>query len=211
MLMAEWRQDFVRTFLGRLGEIAPAEAEKAFAELRASGEDALLRDGFVVSQGTFAFAADLRYRGQEHTIPIAVGAPSHLVDDIASTVREFNRQHDNRYGHAAPDQQIEIVNLRLVVTVPRADDGIERLLSEPWVALERADEGRRAVVFDDPSQPLEARILWRPALPAGTEVVGPAVIEEPNSTILIPPGDRAVVDPSGHLIITLANAAESSS
>ena len=39
--------------------------------------------------------------------------------------------------------------------------------------------------FDDPQRPLEARILWRPRSPAGTEIDGPAVIEEPNSTTLI--------------------------
>jgi N-methylhydantoinase A len=194
----------VRTFLGRLGSIARADAEKAFAELRASGEDALLRDGFVASQARFAFAADLRYRGQEHTIPIPIASPADLVDDTAETVRAFNRQHDDRYGHAAPDQSIEIINLRLVVTVARADDAVERLLSEPWTPTERVAEERRPVVFDDSLEPREARVLWRPSLPAGTEIVGPAVIEEANSTILIHPGDRAVVDPAGHIVITLA-------
>ena len=50
-------------------------------------------------------------------------------------------------------------------------------------------------MFDDAARPVETRILWRPHLAAGTEIVGPAVIEEPNSTILIAPGDRAVIDP----------------
>jgi N-methylhydantoinase A len=47
-------------------------------------------------------------------------------------------------------------------------------------------------------------VLWRPAMKAGDVVVGPAVIEEPNSTILIHPGDRVTVTPTGHLIIDLA-------
>ena len=59
-------------------------------------------------------------------------------------------------------------------------------------------------MFDDPDRPLEARILWRPGLAAGTEIAGPAVIEEPNSTTLVGPGDRAVVNASGHIMITLA-------
>ena len=60
------------------------------------------------------------------------------------------------------------------------------------------------MIFDDPEAPLAARIVWRPGLPAGYTVEGPAVIEEPNSTTLIHPGDVAEVTPEGHLMITLA-------
>jgi N-methylhydantoinase A len=202
MLMAEWRHDFVRTLIGELGEIKPADAARAFAELRAAGEHALARDH--LARGRFDFAADLRYRGQEHTIAIPVARAEDLTSATLATRLRFNEQHDRRYGHAAPDQSIEIVNLRLIVTVPRMEDVIARWLSEPWTPGESAPEQCRPVVFDDPERPVEARILWRPALHVGTEVVGPAVIEEPNSTTLIGPGDRAVVNESGHIIVTLA-------
>jgi N-methylhydantoinase A len=202
MLMAEWRQDFVRTLIGELGEIRPDAAARAFAELRSAGEAALARDR--LAGGRFDFAADLRYRGQEHTIAIAVGRPEDLASATEATRLRFDEQHDRRYGHAAPDQSIEVVNLRLVVSVPRMEDVIGRWLSAPWAPDEPAPEQRRPVVFDDPDRPLEARILWRPGLAAGTEIAGPAVIEEPNSTTLVGPGDRAVVNASGHIIITLA-------
>ncbi len=202
MLMAEWRQDFVRTLIGELGRIDPGTAAHAFAELQAAGEDALARDKLL--GGRFAFAADLRYRGQEHTIPIPVARAADLVADTAATIEHFHAQHDSRYGHAAPDQSIEIVNLRLVVTVPRMQDAILDWLSEPWRPEASAPEQTRPVIFDDPARPDAARILWRPALAAGTEIVGPAVIEEPNSTTLLPPGDRAIIDSAGHIVITLA-------
>ena len=206
MLMAEWRQDFVRTLIGELGRIDAGAAQRAFAELQASGDAALVRDR--LAGGRFAFAADLRYRGQEHTIAIPVARPEDLTTDTAATVERFHAQHDRRYGHAAPDQSIEIVNLRLVVTVPRMEDAILRWLSQPWRPEAPATEQRRPVVFDDPERPDAARVLWRPALPAGTEIVGPAVIEEPNSTTLLPPGDRAIIDGTGNIVITLAERSE---
>ena len=202
MLMAEWRHDFVRTLIGELGEIKGADATRGFAELREAGEAALARDH--LARGRFDFAADLRYRGQEHTIAISVARAEDLSSDTQATRERFHEQHDRRYGHAAPDQSIEIVNLRLVVTVPRMEDVIARWLSAPWTPTETAPEQGRLVVFDDAAHPLEARILWRPALAAGTEVIGPAVIEEPNSTTFIGPGDGAKVDESGHIIVTLA-------
>ena len=202
MLMANWRQDFVRTLVGELKRITLENAAKAFDDLRQSGTDALKRDG--LTDGTFEFAADLRYRGQEHTIAIPAEKPEDLSTDISGTAQKFNALHDRRYGHAAPDQSIEIVNLRLVVTIARMQDVIAKWMSEPWQPSDAAPEQRRSVVFDDPKKPVDASIVWRPGLPAGTEIVGPAVIEEPNSTTWLPPGDRAVVDPSGHIIITLA-------
>lgn len=201
MLMAEWRQDFVRTVIAELEKVDPAVARAAFAELRAAGEKALTRDR--LSGGEFKFAADLRYRGQEHTIPIAVTGDEDLTTATEATRARFDSQHDSRYGHAAPDQSIEIVNLRLVVTVPRMQDTIGRWLSEPWKAEAPSAEQRRPVVFDEPARPLDTRILWRPHLAAGTEITGPALIEEANSTTLIGPGDRAVIDAVGNIIVTL--------
>jgi N-methylhydantoinase A len=201
MLMAEWRQDFVRTLIGELGRIDPAGAAVAFSELRAAGEKALARDG--LRDGEFKFAADLRYRGQEHTIAIAVADAGELTGNIEGTRARFHTQHDQRYGHAAPDQSIEVVNLRLVVTVPRMQDAIGRWLVEPWQPEGSGEEQRRPVVFDDAARPVETRILWRPHLAAGAEIAGPALIEEANSTTLIAPGDRALIDPFGNIVITL--------
>jgi N-methylhydantoinase A len=201
MLMAEWRQDFVRTLVGELGKVGADLAATAFAELRLAGEAALARDR--LDGGQFNFAADLRYRGQEHTIPIAVSGAPDLTSATGDTRARFHAQHDRRYGHAAPDQSIEVVNLRLVVTVPRMQDTIGNWLSEPWRPEGTAAEQSRPVVFDDPRRPVTTRILWRPHLPAGSEIVGPALIEEANSTTLIGPGDRARVDATGNIIVTL--------
>ena len=201
MLMAQWRQDFVRTLVGELGKIDPDLVESAFAELRAAGEAALARD--QLDGGQLGFAADLRYRGQEHTIPIAVSGARDLANGTENTRTSFNAQHDRRYGHAAPDQSIEVVNLRLVVTVPRMQDTIGRWLSEPWRPEGGAAEQARPVVFADAKRPVATRILWRPHIAAGSEIVGPALIEEANSTTLIGPGDRARVDLTGNIIVTL--------
>ena len=133
--------------------------------------------------------------------------PHDLTGATDETRKRFDAQHDRRYGHAAPDQSMEIVNLRLVVAVPRMQDTIGRWMSEPWTPQgSRRRAAARPVVFDDAERPVETRILWRPQLAAGTEIAGPALIEEPNSTTLIAPGDRAAIDPSGNIIVTLREA-----
>jgi N-methylhydantoinase A len=201
MLMASWRQDFVRTLYGLVGSLDPDRVEAAFAELAETGHRQLARDAIAADSATFTFLADLRYVGQEHTIPIPIGDPKLLSTDPAVLRAAFDGEHDRRYGQAAPDERLEIVNIRLVVTAARPDALAERWLSEPWRAEPPVPDQWRDVIFADAAQPVRTRIVWRPSLLAGGRIEGPAVIEEPNATTLIHPGDVATVSDAGHLII----------
>ena len=127
-----------------------------------------------------------------------------LTGDTAALRKLFHIEHDKRYGQAAVEEQLEIVNLRLVLTSARPDTIADEWLAQQWSPTEAAGETSREVVFDDTAKPIASRMLWRPSMTAGDVVVGPAVIEEPNSTTLIHPGDRVTVSPTGHLIIDLA-------
>ncbi len=206
MLMATWRQDFVRTLVGRLGALQESLVRQVFEELAASGRDRMQRDQISSSVADFRFYADLRYVGQEHALAIPVSGPDMLFGDTSKVRELFDVEHDLRYGQAAMEENMEIVNVRLVITARKDDTIAEEWMNQDWFPTESAEETSRDVIYDDPAKPHRARVLWRPALPAGFELTGPAVIEEPNSTILIHPGDKVTVTKSGHLIIDIANA-----
>jgi N-methylhydantoinase A len=203
MLMASWRQDFVRTLIGRLGALSAKEVEQVFKDLAEAGEVQLAADKIDRTQANFAFFADLRYVGQEHAISIPVKNPGQLLGDSSELYELFHAEHARRYSQSAPDESMEVVSLRLVLTSARQDAIAESWLNEPWVAEAPVPEETREVVFDNPAKPHMARIAWRPSLPVGATVEGPAVIEEPNSTTLIHPGDVATVHASGSLIIKI--------
>lgn len=204
MLLAPWRQDFVRTFVGDLAHIDENAARIAFDELRKAGNARLAQERLSAGEADFQFAADLRYRGQEHTIPVPLVGIEDLSAGGSDTLRRtFDRLHDRRYGHAAPDENIQIVNLRLILRAIGSDS------SDAWIsAAYEPDDVRpdqtRDVVFNDPAAPLPSRIVWRPGLAPGAVIEGPAVIEEPNSTTLLFPGDMATVTEHGHLDIAVA-------
>ncbi len=88
------------------------------------------------STADFAYLADLRYVGQEHTIAIPVRDPKLLSGDFAPLREAFDAEHDQRYGQAAPDERLEIVNVRLVVTAART--------GHAGRALAVGDNGRRS-------------------------------------------------------------------
>ena len=204
MLMASWRQDFVRTLYGLLGKFDAAQVEAVFAELTETGRAQIARDGIAPQTADFAFLADLRYVGQEHTIAIPVRDPKLLSNNDAELRALFDAAHHERYGQAAPDERLECVNVRLVVTAARADTLAERWLSEPWTPEPPVPDASRDVIFTDAARPVPTRVVWRPSLAAGASIEGPAVIEEPNATTLIHPGDVATVTDAGHLIIDVA-------
>jgi N-methylhydantoinase A/acetone carboxylase, beta subunit len=208
MLMASWRQDFVQTFIGRVGELSEETVNKVYAELVTSAKEQMKRDGISETEADFRFFADLRYVGQEHAISIPIEATAQLSSDTGEVRKRFDTEHDRRYSQSAPTEALEIVSLRLVLTAARTDNVAEDWLSRPWEPEAEAEVGSRDVVFNDASKPLTTAVYWRPALPAGFRLTGPAVIEEPNSTILIHPGDEVVVHEAGHLLVTLAKQTE---
>ncbi len=204
MLMASWRADLVRTLVGRLGALDNALVERAFGELAQDGKAQMELNGITGAIADFRFYADMRYVGQEHALAIRIDSAKALTGDTTAVRKAFHEEHDTRYGQAAVDEQLEIVNLRLVITAPRPDTLAEQWLTEPWAPTEDMPETSRDVVYDDPQKPMKARVLWRPSMPAGMTIIGPAVIEEPNSTILIHPGDKVTVTYAGHLIVDIA-------
>lgn len=204
MLMASWRQDFVQTLIGRVGELSEAEIERVFADLTSAGKEQLLRDEIEAGTEQFQYSADLRYVGQEHAISIPIENIAMLMGEASEIRGRFNCEHDRRYSQSAPDESLEIVSLRLVLTAERSSSAIDEWLSRPWVAEPEVPVTTRDVIFNDSTDALPAKIYWRPSMPAGMSLVGPAVIEEPDSTILVHPGDEVVVTDAGHLMITLA-------
>jgi N-methylhydantoinase A len=126
-------------------------------------------------------AADLRYAGQSFELLIPFGD-----SDLAET---FHAEHERRYGHADPDRPVELVTLRAAAVQP----GAEVRLS----AAGDVERSRRTIHWD--GETVEAEVLTGTGLPPGTTVTGPAVVEFPETTCLVPPGWAGEADEQGIL------------
>jgi N-methylhydantoinase A len=128
-----------------------------------------------------------------------------MTGDVSRLRAMFHDEHDKRYSQSAPDESMECVSVRLVVTAARRERErvVEEWLNAPWHPEADFDESRREIVFADAAHPVQARVLWRPSLSAGMVINGPAVIEEPNATTLLHPGDVATISGAGHIIIRI--------
>jgi N-methylhydantoinase A len=136
---------------------------------------------------------DIRYRGQAHETSV----PLEGVASWVELARLFHQIHAERNGFARPGDPIEVMTVRASALGRPALRWEDLPLTKPEGD---PDRGRREVRFSDGSH--EARVVWRPGLGPGDIVLGPAVIEEPQATTLVGPGERAAVHESGALEVS---------
>jgi N-methylhydantoinase A len=186
LAISDVRRDHVRPFLGALDRADPAEVEAAFAAL----ERQAARQLGDHPRRTVTRSADARYQGQ--SFELTVGA-----EDLAGLAGRFHAEHQRRYGYRMDDEPVELVNLRLVATVPGAKPALREAPASGEVPC-----GRRRASFDGDWQ--EVDVVRRQDLGAGGGVEGPAVVEFPESTLLVRPGWRGTVDQAGALVLERA-------
>jgi N-methylhydantoinase A len=172
------------------------EAE-AIEELRAAGAIER-RDGQV----TLLRAIDMRYKGQVHEVSVPVPARRLSDEDAAAVVDRFHERYESRYGKGTTNKAAPVEALTFEVRVaaqshPPRIARQERSSLPPTNAL----TGSRPVYFRETGGFIATPIYHRDALHAGQSVSGPAVIEAPDTTILVHPGQRAEMDEYRNLVL----------
>jgi N-methylhydantoinase A len=201
MLLADLRRDYVQTLFARLEALDMADLEDQFRKLEAEGADALRRSGIATDQVVFERAADMRYRGQEHAVPVRLPSVLSAEEDRALVKRLFDEAHEQRYSHSAPHEPADVVSLRV--------SAIGRLHKPPLALIQEgghtppaiARRGSRAVRLG--GHDVEAAVFDRGALLAGNVIEGPAIVEEAASTTVLQQGDSLIVNRFGHLVISV--------
>ncbi|MCY3907051.1 MAG: hydantoinase/oxoprolinase family protein [Anaerolineaceae bacterium] len=203
MLMVDVVHDYARTHITGLVDMDPAQANQVYTELAAQGQAALASDGFGADQQQYLPSAEMRYRGQEHTVNIPLPGVTLSTDDIPLITERFHAAHLQQYGHSMMQDPIEIVTLRLraVGLLPRPD--LAR--AEPGSGdLAAASRGSRMVFDRSSSSEIEYQVYDRMKLGAGDSLSGPAIVEEPSSTTMVHTGDTLTVGEYGELQIRIA-------
>jgi N-methylhydantoinase A len=178
LAISDLRRDYVRPYLAPLEDAGERELEARFGDM----EDTAAED---LEDPEYTRRADLRYRGQ--SFELTVDAPEKLAE-------RFHAAHEQRYGYRMEDEPVELVNLRLIATVPVEKPEIE----EPDPEGD-AESGRRGANFG--GEWLEAPVLDREKMGRGSEVEGPAIVEFKESTCVVRSGWRGTVDAVGTLVL----------
>ena len=189
MLVTDFRHDASSTLVRSLDKIDPPEVMKLFLELEQKAVAQLLSEGVASEDVATERYIDVRYIGQEYYLRIPI---SNETLDVTKLSQDFNDEHERNYGYATREFACEMVNLRVTAL------GLVERPSFPEYPERSAADGAlvasmiRAVFFDGAM--VDTNIYKVESLRAGDSITGPAVIEDPRSTVVVLPGQRASVD-----------------
>jgi N-methylhydantoinase A len=181
--------------LRRVEDAVPSEIEAEFAALQDEARERLAAEGVPEGRMSFRRTIAMRYLGQWRSLSVAVDEGLESLDDV---VARFHAEHEREFAYHREDAPVELYELGLQAV---------GITPKPELARHERDGvapepvARRPVVFDEADEPVDTPVYDRAALPAGCRLDGPAVVQQLDSTIVVPPGVTAEVDE--HLIIRM--------
>ena len=199
-IIADMRHDFVQTLNSLLDELDLSQLTSQFADLAGQG-GALLDDAGVSFVGRETlFELDMSYLGQTHTVDVPLSLSEGFKIDRGQISAAFEARYKSVFGNPLSGIPIRVLNLRVSVIGVRPNFDLHLLAPDNQGTINTAVRGARPVWVDGGWT--EATIYERLHLPVGAEIKGPALLEQPDTTIFVEPGLVGKVDDFGNLVIS---------
>ncbi len=177
-----------------------ARLESIFRELEAEGERTLRKAG-AAGPVDFARSIEARFIGQGSETALPVPERDFTRLDAQTLRRRFDQVYERLYGRTYPESPVEFVSFRVRASLP------VQLLELPKITAKGrpgdALKGERKAFCGTAREFIPHAVYDRYRLPAGTEIAGPAIFEERESTVIVGAGSRARVDDFGFLWVDL--------
>ena len=193
-VIADMRHDQVRTLNQPLETLDPTHLNHLMTEAATTLAALLDRAGVAFTGRQVLQELDMSYAGQTHTV--AVPLPGTTLDH-ATIKAAFQTTYTSAYGRLI-EAPIRVLNLRTAVIGHRPKIDLASMAPAPTATIEAATRPTRRIHLGAWRQ---AAVYDRLALPVGAVIPGPAILEQPDTTILILPGQHGRVDRFGNLVL----------
>ncbi len=192
-LLVDIQHDFSESFMAAAADTQPADIETAFGRLEAMAAERLSHEGVAAKDIVTQRTVEMMYQGQWRSL--AVPAPS-KVSDIETLIDGFHREHEREFNYRRDDAPVSIFRVALTATgmVPKAE-----LQTHEVKKNTPTTDVTREVWFD--RKAFTTMIFERDDLIAGAAFDGPAIVEQFDSTVVIPPNTTAEVDTYKNILI----------
>jgi N-methylhydantoinase A len=194
-LVADLAHNYVKTRYSLSSETRWDEVKKNFSELELKGRLQFEEDNVPFSDMTFKRFLDMRYIGQSHELRVEVSG----VQDLGEIINRFHIVHEQHHGYSMRDEEIAIVNYRLVASGNRKKPELEKLehiINEVNIV----PKGERLVHFKGDGW-VKCRVFDRESLGPGNLVTGPCIIDEWDTTLVVNRGYYGRIDQYGNIIL----------
>lgn len=185
-LLVDVQHDFSESFMADSSTVSPAEMQTAFARMEEQAVERLAHEGVAQEDMALQRTVEMMYQGQWRSL--AVSAPPQ-IDSMCSLIEAFHNEHEREFNYRREEAPVSIfrIAVKAVGIVPKAE--IPKYDVSPH---KPEPAGRRSVWFDGVAH--DAAIYERDRLTAGAAFAGPAIVEQFDSTTVVPPGMNATVD-----------------
>lgn len=195
MLMADVVYDMAQTSITVLNELDYAEFDNQFDDLEIEGAGKLSEEGFTADERTLERFVEMRYLGQEHTVEVNAND----LDSLEELGERFEDRHETRYGHTMDDPP-EVVHLRVRAIGENDKPAIEAQEPTDDPTVDPIDTREAYCFAERETMPFD--VYQREQLQPGHELAGPAIIQEPTTTIVYHSDQTAEIDEYGHILIS---------
>ena len=203
LLLTDLRADFAVTRLRPLGAAALPEIEAAFRVLSGQAADWFAAEGIADDARRIARTVDMRYAGQNYELPVALHEGRVTAGSLDELADGFAAAHQRMYGFVAADEPVQLVTYRIAAAgvvrkaalTPQAEAGANAA---------GALAGRREAWFPEAGGFVSCPVYDRDRLLAGNRIIGPAIVEQMDSTTVVLPGMTGHVEPYLNLILEVA-------
>jgi len=202
MQLPDFSQDFVRSYSKRLAEANPAAIDDLYAAMEAEGADILVRSGAARDQVRFERSADLRYVGQFNEVEVSCPEGPVTAASLGALAEAFHQRHEQTFAFAMKGRHIEVIYLRVRAIAPTPPVKLKPIATG-GESPEKARKADRRCFFGREHGWQTTPVYAGDAVAGGNNIMGPALIEEAGSTILVPNAARAEVDSFGNYLIQL--------
>ncbi len=210
MLRSDLKHDFVRTYVTLLQNADPAAFKRLYDEMKFEGSKLLRSEGIAKDRIQYRFSLDLRYVKQYHEVSVEITAEELQQDGFDAITERFHVQHKNLYGYCLAEEAtpVELIYLRLVCIGKTRKPEFSREAydgSDP----SRAVKESRNIFIPQQNSFRQVEVLDGDQLRFGNRIVGPALVEQVNTTVFVTPEYNLMVDRFGSYTIFLkGNEAE---
>jgi N-methylhydantoinase A len=201
-VLADVKHTRLASYAGPLSEVDPSRLNELFELLEEQGRAELAEEGFGADEVTVRRSVDMKYVDQVHECSVEIPVFEITAESIDKVADAFHRRHEALYTYCERDNEPELINVEVAVF------GRSPTIDVPAPSERSADAsgaltGHRAAYFEEAGEYRETPVYLGRAIPAGGVVSGPAVIEEPTTTIVVIPGAEATLLPSGVYLMTV--------
>ncbi|MBD3256266.1 MAG: hydantoinase/oxoprolinase family protein [Candidatus Lokiarchaeota archaeon] len=203
MVISDLRHDYVQPYINPLQKMDLTRANKYFEQMEEQGKETLNSEGITESNMDFLWSIDMRYIGQIYEVETTIPREK-LNEDNLSTIEElFHDKHKSIYGYFDKNSDVEGVHLR-VKAIGRIKEvnyeDFELVSKEP---ISSSLKEKRDVYFEELDDYSKVPIYDGKELLPGNYVIGPAIIEEPDTTIIVVPDSECYLDKFNNYILKI--------